>query len=210
MLICRYDNERVQDLCRLTKRALQISGGCYFIRVCFGDYNRCIISKQPPDFRKCMTLRQDRNEMKWYGLYATFVHIQAKLGQENILRMVRWVICHFPLDTWFEIQTLEVWGRARYLSVTEAPHNTSFTSGWGRNVFVSFKPPRPGNEPRTLAWEAAVLITTLGPPPISTNIEHLHKNISIWFASSQRPNKHRTLILHCVNVGPASATLDQL
>ena len=34
----------------------------------------------------------------------------------------------------------------------------------GRNIFVSFKPPRPGTEPRTLAWNAAVLTTTLGPP----------------------------------------------
>ena len=31
--------------------------------------------------------------------------------------------------------------------------------------FVSFKPPRPGTELRTLAWKAAVLTTTLGPPP---------------------------------------------
>ena len=31
--------------------------------------------------------------------------------------------------------------------------------------FVSFKPPRPGTEPRTLAWKAAVLTTTLGPRP---------------------------------------------
>ena len=31
--------------------------------------------------------------------------------------------------------------------------------------FVSFKPPRQGTEPRTLAWKAAVLTTTLGPPP---------------------------------------------
>ena len=31
--------------------------------------------------------------------------------------------------------------------------------------FVSLKPPRPGTEPRTLAWKAAVLTTTLGPPP---------------------------------------------
>ena len=30
------------------------------------------------------------------------------------------------------------------------PTILSFTSGWGRNIFVSFKPPRPGNEPRTL------------------------------------------------------------
>ena len=58
---------------------------------------------------------------------------------------------------------------------SEAEHATSrsrrlptiltFTCGWGRNNFVSFKPPRPGTEPRTLAWKAAVLTTTLGPPP---------------------------------------------
>ena len=60
---------------------------------------------------------------------------------------------------------------------SEAEHATSrsrrlptiltFTRGWGRNNFVSFKPPRPGTEPRTLAWKAAVLTTTLGPPPYS-------------------------------------------
>ena len=58
---------------------------------------------------------------------------------------------------------------------SEAEHATSrsrrlptiltFTRGWGRNIFVSFKPPRLGTEPRTLAWKAAVLTTTLGPPP---------------------------------------------
>ena len=59
---------------------------------------------------------------------------------------------------------------------SEAEHATSrsrrlptiltFTRGWGRNIFVSFKPPRPGTEPRALAWKAAVLTTTLGPPPL--------------------------------------------
>ena len=39
----------------------------------------------------------------------------------------------------------------------------------GEETFlVSFKPPRPGTEPRTLAWKAAVLTTTLGPPPYVT------------------------------------------
>ena len=32
--------------------------------------------------------------------------------------------------------------------------------------FVSFKPPRPRTEPRTLAWKVTVLTATLGPPPI--------------------------------------------
>ena len=60
---------------------------------------------------------------------------------------------------------------------SEAEHATSrsrrlptiltFTRGWGRNIFVSFKPPKPGTEPRTLAWKAAVLATTLGPPPFT-------------------------------------------
>ena len=60
---------------------------------------------------------------------------------------------------------------------SEAEHATSrsrrlptiltSTRAWGRNNFVSFKPPRPGTEPRTLAWKAAVLTTTLGPPPFS-------------------------------------------
>ena len=58
---------------------------------------------------------------------------------------------------------------------SEAEHATSrsrrlptiltFTRGWGRNIFVSFKPPGPGTEPPTLAWRAAVLTTTLGHPP---------------------------------------------
>ena len=58
---------------------------------------------------------------------------------------------------------------------SEAEHATSrsrrlptilaFTRGWGRNNFVSFKLPRPGTEPRTLAWKAAVLTTTPWPPP---------------------------------------------
>ena len=65
------------------------------------------------------------------------MHIQAKLGQENILRLVRWVRC--PPDTGFEIQTLEVWGRARYLSVTEAPRNTEFYERMGKKHFCFFQ-----------------------------------------------------------------------
>ena len=67
---------------------------------------------------------------------------------------------------------------------SEAEHATSrsrrlptiliFTRGWGRNIFVSFKPPRPGTEPRTLAWKAAVLTTTLGPPPYTCLSMKLH------------------------------------
>ena len=71
-------------------------------------------------------------QVKWIGLQATFVHIQAKLGQENLLRIVRWVRWHCPLDTGFEIQTLDVRGRARYLSVTEAPYKSEFYEWMGK------------------------------------------------------------------------------
>ena len=47
------------------------------------------------------------------------------------------------------------------------PAILTFTRGWGRNIFCFFQPPRPGIEPRTLAWKAAVLTTTLGPPPVA-------------------------------------------
>ena len=84
---------------------------------------------------------------------------------------------------------------------SEAEHATSrsrrlptiltFTRGWGRNNFVSFKPPRPGTVPRTLAWKAAVLTTTLGPPQTKM----------MW------PRTHETLTQCCFNVDSPSATL---
>ena len=54
---------------------------------------------------------------------------------------------------------------------SEAEHATSRPQYWLSHVdgeetfFVFLKSPRPGTEPRTLAWKAAVLTTTLGPPP---------------------------------------------
>ena len=66
---------------------------------------------------------------------------------------------------------------------SEAEHATSRSRSLpthvdGEETFcVSFKPPRPGTEPRTLTWKAAVLTTTLGPPPIlrvPLNTKHLY------------------------------------
>ena len=61
------------------------------------------------------------------------------------------------------------------------PTILSFTRGWGRNIFVSFKLPRLGTEPRTLALKAAVLTTTLGPPSFShdTNRTWLKRKVFI-------------------------------
>ena len=72
----------------------------------------------------------------------------AKLWQEHLMRMVRW---HCPPNTGSEIRTLEVWGRARCLSVTEAAHDNKFYEWMGEETYVSFKLPVPVNEPRPLA-----------------------------------------------------------
>ena len=81
---------------------------------------------------------------------------------------------------------------------SEAEHATSrsrrlptiltFTRGWGRNIFVSFKPPRPGTEPRTLAWKAAVLTTTLGPPPCVSS--------GTYSQQTQDSPNARTMLVH--------------
>ena len=88
---------------------------------------------------------------------------------------------------------------------SEAEHTTSrsrrlptiltFTRGWGRNNFVSFKPPRPGTEPRTLVWKAAVLTTTLGPPPtMVTNVENKCYHSSV--INVENKCYHRALCYH--------------
>ena len=41
-----------------------------------------------------------------------------------------------PPDTGFEIRVLAVWGRARYLSVTKAPHNTWVLHVDGEETFL--------------------------------------------------------------------------
>ena len=50
--------------------------------------------------------------------------------------MVRWLRWHCPPDTRFENRALAVWGRARYLSVTEAPRNTDFHTWMGKKHFL--------------------------------------------------------------------------
>ena len=55
---------------------------------------------------------------------------------------MRW---HCPPDTGFEIRALAVWGRARYLSVTEAPHNTDFHTWMGKKHVCFFQTAETGN-----------------------------------------------------------------
>ena len=92
---------------------------------------------------------------------------------------------------------------------SEAEHATSrsrrlptiltFTRGWGRNIFVSLKPPRPGTEPRTLAWKAAVLTTTLGPPPIIYTEKPVSKVI-MWYNYEHNGRIFMILSMYCLTL----------
>ena len=76
---------------------------------------------------------------------------------------------------------LEPWRSEAELATSRLrrlPTILSFTRKWGRNIFVSFKPPSPGTEPRTLAWKAAVLTTTLGPPPCLVVTSEKHDTLN--------------------------------
>ena len=53
--------------------------------------------------------------------------------------MVRWTRWHRPPDTRFEIRALAVPGRARYLSVTDASHNTEFYEWMEKKHFRFFR-----------------------------------------------------------------------
>ena len=55
---------------------------------------------------------------------------------------MRW---HCPSNTGFEIRALAVWGRARYLSITEAPNNTEFYTWMGEKHFCFFQTAVTGN-----------------------------------------------------------------
>ena len=67
--------------------------------------------------------------------------------------------------------------------------------------FVSFKPPRPGTEPWTLAWKAAVLTTTLGPPPNPHDIALANvmwfaiPYIQYWTPTKTQPNNKEQQIM---------------
>ena len=95
------------------------------------------------------------------GIHATFVDIQAKLGQENLLTMVRLFRWHFTPDTGFEIQTLAVWAQTARHSFEYLLVNVEET------CFVSLKA-----EYQSVRWiqelrrvRQAMLTTTPGPQP---------------------------------------------
>ena len=79
---------------------------------------------------------------------------------------------------WFEAEYAT--SRSRRL-----PAILSFTRGWGRNIFVSFKPPRPWTEPRTLAWNAAPSASSNACPTfLLTGVKILKMRCASTFTSS--------------------------
>ena len=79
-----------------------------------------------------------RNEMKWIGLWANWARRTWGWWGD-------WDRWHCPPDTGFEIRILAVSGRARYLSVPEAPHNTNFYTWMRKKHFCFFQTAKTGN-----------------------------------------------------------------
>ena len=82
------------------------------------------------------------------------------------------------------------------------PTILSFTRGWGRNIFVSFKPPRPGTEPRTLAWIA-------GQEDFLSNIVHFSNVGSMLGQRRSRWPNNKTALGECL-VGVVSSLVIRL
>ena len=81
-----------------------------------------------------------------------FVHIRAKLN--TVLQTQ-----DSKFDPW-RSEAEHATSRSRRLSHVDGEET----------IFVSFKPPEPGTEPRNLAWKTAVLTTALGAPPLSSTV----------------------------------------
>ena len=82
--------------------------------------------------------------------------------------MVRWIRCHCPPDTEFQIRTLAVWGRARYFSITETPHTIeSLRSGREERIcfFETWMPER-GSNPRHLTFQEGSFNQCTRAPPL--------------------------------------------
>ena len=83
---------------------------------------------------------------------------------------------HCPPDTGFEIRALAVWGRARYLSVTEAPHNTDFHKWMGKKHFCFFQTAETGNRtPNSSVKGSGANHYPMAPAPCVDNRDKLYK-----------------------------------
>ena len=103
---------------------------------------------------------------------------------------MRWMRWHCPSDTWFEIRALVVWGRARYLSVTEVPHNIETLQLAGKKHVISFKlEGQSGARDLRLSMQAAST-TAPGLPPNIERLNNISTSISNQLQQKQQ-QKHR-------------------
>ena len=75
----------------------------------------------------------------------------------------------------FNIRALVVWGRARYLSVTEASPNTESLRVSGGKTFFEIRMPERETNPRSQTFQAA-FTTAPGPRPNPTETHRLQYN----------------------------------
>ena len=88
--------------------------------------------------------------------------------------MVRWLRWHCPPDTGFEIRALAVCGRARYLSITEAPHNTDFHTWMGKKHFCFFETAETGNRTPNSGVQGSGANHYPGAPALECQIRDKH------------------------------------
>ena len=117
--------------------------------------------------------------------------------------MVRWLRWHCPPDTGFEIRALAVWGRARYLSVTETPHNIDFHTWMGKKHFCFFQTAETGNRTPNSGVKGSGANHYLRAPA------HSWESITGKVSSQRRLNKRETLPQYWADVVDVVPTLIQ-
>ena len=120
-----------------------------------------------------------------------------RLDHDNFLRMMRW---HCPPDTGFEIRVLAVWGRPRYLSITEAPLNIEVN---GDETFRFFETWRLewGPNSRSPTFQAGSCNRRTRAPALSIMLGSPSKLETLTQCSSKVGSLSKTLVRHWSNIG---------
>ena len=130
------------------------------------------------NFHLLEVMKCGKNEM--HGVLGhLYAHKSYKLGEENLLRMVRWMTRHCPPDTGIEI----ILARARYLSVTEAPRNIESLRVSAIEAFCFFwnLKAREGFEPEISDFPSRQLnYSTKAPAPWIAVARHNFKCVKIY------------------------------
>ena len=136
------------------------------------------------------TVRQKWNESGSMPHLCTYRLNWARRIFWGWLRWLRW---HCPPDKGFENRALAVRGRARYLLITEATHNTDFPTWMGEEHFL-FLSHRRDREPNPGLWRERQWIWLICDGTISMGWYLQFGTINVWgfmpplFACSPRWN----------------------